>query len=314
VLRSYLRSRSSLIESIDMEYEKLSFPKHLYDSIKADWPENYLEILTVSNQKPPLTLRVNQQSSSREEYLETLLSEEIGFEITNDSVIGFTLNKPVDVGSIPGFSQGAVSVQDESAQLTAFALDLEKGFRVLDGCAAPGGKTCLLLETQPDITELVAIDFPHRIQGIHENLERMGLSAKVVESDMSKLDYWWDQVSFDRILLDVPCSGTGVIRRHPDIRHRRRQEDIKKFHDQQIKLLNTAWQLLKPGGVMLYVTCSVLKYENDGVIGEFLENLDNYQLQSLQPVFGLETEFGRQRLPGVHSGDGFYYCKLQKQS
>jgi len=183
---------------------------------------------------------------------------------------------------------------------------------VLDGCAAPGGKTCLLLESEPGLDELVAVDLPRRVEGIRENLQRIGLTAAIVESDFVDTEAWWDGAFFDRILMDVPCSGSGVIRRHPDIRHRRQAGDIAKFHRQQLILLDTAWKMLKPGGVLLYVTCSIFNQENDLTVEKFLGRITDFELQSLEPVFGLETRYGRQRLPGVHSGDGFYYCKLRR--
>jgi 16S rRNA (cytosine967-C5)-methyltransferase len=316
VLRNYLRNREKIAGKLNddtsTESSFYSFPLHLYEMIRADWPQYYRSILDASNEKPPLTIRVNTSRVTCEEYMDILTREGTGFDPTEDSEIGINFEKPVGVMDIPGFDNGDVSVQDESAQLTARALDLEAGMRVLDGCAAPGGKSCLLLESEPGLGEVVAVDLPHRVAGIRENLQRIDLAATVVESDLTDTNAWWDGELFDRILLDVPCSGSGVIRRHPDIRHRRQTSDIEKFHQQQLNLLDAVWKMLKPGGVVLYVTCSILKQENDLTIEKFLEQITDYELQSLEPVFGLETRYGRQRLPGVHSGDGFYYCKLRR--
>ena len=203
-------------------------------------------------------------------------------------------------------------MQDESAQLVAAALTLSTGQRILDGCAAPGGKTCLILESVSGALEVVAVDLPERVQGIRENLERLKLNARVVAADLTRTESWWDGKSFDRILLDVPCSGSGVIRRHPDIKHRRRLSDIEKFAGQQTRMLDSAWPLLAPGGQLLYVTCSIFRAENDHVIGKFVNRRDDFELQSLGDEFGIATQFGRQRLPGVHSGDGFYYASIRK--
>jgi 16S rRNA (cytosine967-C5)-methyltransferase len=316
VLRNYLRNREEiagkLMDNPSTEYSFYSFPSHLYELIRSDWPEYYRSILDASNEKPPLTIRVNTSRVTREAYMNILSQQGTGFCSTVDSEIGITFEKPVGVREVPGFDKGEASVQDESAQLVARGLDMEAGMRVLDGCAAPGGKTCLLLESEPGLDELVAVDLPERVEGIRENLQRIGLTAAIVESDFVDTEAWWDGAFFDRILMDVPCSGSGVMRRHPDIRHRRQAGDIAKFHRQQLILLDTAWKMLKPGGVLLYVTCSIFNQENDLTVEKFLGRITDFELQSLEPVFGLETRYGRQRLPGVHSGDGFYYCKLRR--
>ena len=316
VLRNYLRNREEIAAKLKsnatIEHRFYAFPRYLYEMIQSDWPAYYRLILGASNKKPPLTIRVNASRVTREAYMNFLSQQGIAVHSTADSAIGITFEKPVGVMEIPGFVKGDVSVQDESAQLVARALDMEAGMRVLDGCAAPGGKTCLLLESKPGLGEMVAVDLPHRVAGIRENLQRIGLTATIVDSDFIDTDAWWDGVSFDRILMDVPCSGSGVIRRHPDIRHRRQDGDIEKFHLQQLSLLNTAWKMLKPGGVLLYVTCSVFSQENDCTVEKFLGCITDFELQSLESVFGLKTRYGRQRLPGLHSGDGFYYCKLRR--
>ncbi len=313
VLRKYLREHQNSQEPIGEQ----CFPRHLVSWVYEDWPDHVQRIMKASNTKPPLTLRVNQQKSSRDHYLQTLSDVGIKSCATPDSRIGVTLENPVNVEEIPGFSDGVVSVQDESAQLIIAALDLQPGHRVLDGCAAPGGKTALIFETQPELDELIAVDLPHRTSAINENIRRIFENSiariTLLDADLLEHENWWDGGFFDRILLDVPCSGTGVMRRHPDIRHRRRQADINQFHDNQFQLLESAWNMLKPGGVMLYVTCSILRKENDRVIEKFMGQVTEIELQSLDSVFGIETACGRQRLPGIHSGDGFYYCKIGKR-
>jgi len=317
VLRNYLRKQDEYAQKVgsensENEHISLAFPIHLYERIRQDWPQDYRPILNASNQKPPLTLRINQQAITRAEFELELQKCEIDYTLTAQSKIGITLSKPVPVAKIPGFDEGRVSVQDESAQLITSAMDLDRGQRVLDGCSAPGGKTCLILESEPELASMVAVDLPNRIAGVNQNIARLGLEADVVPADLLDTPAWWDGKPFDRILLDVPCSGSGVIRRHPDIKHRRRASDIGKFACQQLSMLESVWPLLKPGGKLLYVTCSVFKAENDDVITKFTKDRDDFELQSLTNIFGVKSLYGRQRLPGVHSGDGFYYCGINK--
>jgi 16S rRNA (cytosine967-C5)-methyltransferase len=317
VLRNFLRKRVELIEAMDSEntaspHLTVAFPRHLFDRIRQDWPQHYQVVFDASNQKPPLTLRVNQLAITRDAYALELQRRGIDYALTGDSSIGITLCNPVPVSKIPGFDDGLVSVQDESAQLVIAALELSGGQTVLDGCAAPGGKTCLILESRPDLAAVVAVDFPDRTAGIHQNLARLDLDATVISADLEESPAWWEGKLFDRILLDAPCSGSGVIRRHPDIKHRRRDSDVKKFSFQQQSMLDAVWPLLKPGGKLLYVTCSIFRAENDDVIENFTQERDDFELQSLTDIFGVKTRYGRQRLPGVHAGDGFYYCCINK--
>ncbi len=311
-LRNFLRHKSEIIGSLNKAHVRDAFPKHLHERITRDWPDHAQAIFRASNKKPPLTLRINQKTTTRSLYAETLKGQGMDYVLTQDSDIGVTLSKPVAVERIPGFADGMVSVQDESAQLIASAVALSGGQRVLDGCAAPGGKTCLMLESQPDLSCLVAIDLPRRTPAIEQNLARLKLSATVMAADLLDTAAWWDGQPFDRIVLDAPCSGSGVIRRHPDIKHRRRPSDIAKFAQQQLAMINSVWPLLKPGGRLVYVTCSIFKAENDHVIEKFMAGKEDFELQSLNEIFGLASSFGRQRLPGVHSGDGFYYCGINK--
>ncbi len=295
VLRNFLRNKAEVVASLKKPHVIHSFPKFLYDRIGEDWPKQHQAIIQASNQKPPLTLRVNQAKLSRAQYQQELDQNNIDYTVSEQSELGLTLDKPVGVSNIPGFDQGLVSVQDESAQLISSILDIQEDQRVLDGCAAPGGKTCLLLEStfsKLDQFFMVAVDLPHRVDQIHENLNRLKLKAKVIPADLCELESWWDGEPFHKILLDVPCSGSGVIRRHPDIKHRRKAADVEKFAQQQFDLINSAWQVLKPGGLLLYVTCSLLRAENDDVIEKFIHSADGYELQSLPDMFGEITQFG----------------------
>ena len=315
VLRTYLRRRddSSLDElSNDLpESVKASFPQFLFDAIDEYWPEHASAIYAASIQKPPMTLRVNLQKTTRADYLEMLHAKNIGAKPTAESRTGITLEIPTGVDQVPMFDEGWVSVQDESAQLCTREMFLSAKQRILDACAAPGGKTCAILESEPSI-RLTAVDLPERVEAIRQNLDRIGLEAELKDSGLEEYADWWDDEVWDRILLDVPCSGTGVIRRHPDILHRRQQGDFERFAGNQLNLLEDAWPMLAHGGQLLYVTCSIMPVENDEVIKRFLSRHKDASVQKIKTILGLSTEFGLQRLPGVHDGDGFYYCRLIK--
>ena len=313
VLRNYLRRfDNQALESTSLGVEqRASFSVFLYQEILQAWPEHADAIYTASIQRPPLTLRVNRQKTTRQEYVKTLIEREIDSEITLDSAQGITLKMPRPVEDLPMFAEGWVSVQDESAQLCTDALKLGPGIRVLDACAAPGGKTCAILEAEPDIL-LSAVDLPERVESIRSNLKRIGQTATIHDQGMESVEQWWDGKPFDRILLDVPCSGTGVIRRHPDILHHRQSGDIERFAQQQQALMALAWPLLAQGGKMLYVTCSIMPMENDQVIEHFLNNNTDAAADPLTIPGALQTSYGNQRLQGVHNGDGFYYCRLAK--
>jgi 16S rRNA (cytosine967-C5)-methyltransferase len=225
--------------------------------------------------------------------------------------VGVQLEKACDITALPGFAQGWFSVQDEAPQLSAHLLELKSGQRVLDACAAPGGKTCHLLEAAD--VKVTAIELEQRRIGrMEENLQRLQLKADIICADASEPEGWWDGQHFDRILLDAPCSATGVIRRNPDIKILRSSEDILALAQLQLKLLTKLWPLLKPGGYLLYATCSVLRQENDRVVGRFLKYQTEAQHCAIEAHWGLELEHGRQLLPDPNSHDGFYYAKLHK--
>ncbi|MEA3292396.1 MAG: 16S rRNA (cytosine(967)-C(5))-methyltransferase RsmB [Pseudomonadota bacterium] len=312
VLRNFLRRQEAIQAAVTDPAARHAFPKWLYRRIETTWPRQYPAILEASNGRPPMTLRVNLSRVSREEYLTQLAAAGIAAAPTVDSAAGAVLKRPRPVTEIPGFAEGLVSVQDESAQLAAPALDLAPGMRVLDACAAPGGKACHLLETEPALDELVAVDLPARVDAIEENLQRLGLEAQVITADSTRPETWWDGRPFQRILLDAPCTGSGVIRRHPDIRHRRRDTDVEKFAAQQLALLKALWPLLAHGGKLLYITCSILAEENEAVARAFTGNTPGAQHLDLAATYGVTREYGRQRLPGEHHGDGFYFCLMEK--
>ena len=224
-----------------------------------------------------------------------------------------------DVQDLPGFAQGVVSVQDLGAQCVAFPLALAKGQRVLDACAAPGGKTALMAEREPDLAQLVAVDIdPQRLARVSDTLSRGKLAARLIHGDAGEPESWWDGVPFDRILLDAPCSALGVIRRHPDIRLRKSPSEIDKLPAIQTRLLNSTWRMLKPGGRLVYVTCTLTRSENRDLLAAFLHSTPGATpvpaaLWEGWPKFGESDGIGEQILPGEAAADGFYYAALTKQ-
>jgi 16S rRNA (cytosine967-C5)-methyltransferase len=315
VLRNFQRQQQNIL---DKEAENLVFqtahPKWLLKKINDAWPSEIAsQIIKANNQRAPMTLRVNGLHTSREDYLSTLEDAGIVASATDYSAQGVLLETPRDVTELPGFSDGYISVQDEAAQLAAHLLLLGSGQRVLDACCAPGGKTCHILESQPDLTSLLAIDLePRRLVRVTENLERLGLEAELKAADANNLDRWWDGKAFDRILLDAPCSATGVIRRHPDIKILRKPADIDKLAALQTQILVSLWQTLKPGGILVYATCSVLPAENDQIIRGFITSQDDAQLMPIDAIWGIATDHGRQLFPLENGNDGFYYSRLKK--
>ena len=270
------------------------------------------QILEANNLAGPLTLRVNRQKIARETYLQQLRDGGMSATATHYSPDGIICQQATDITSLPGFDAGQFSVQDEAAQLAAQLVNPQAGERVLDACAAPGGKTGHILECQPDI-DLLAIDrVEQRLQLVNENLARLGLAATVQQGDAAQPDLWWDQRPFDRILLDAPCSATGVIRRHPDIKLLRRAEDIARLVKTQAQILNAIWPLLKSGGMLLYATCSVLNDENNTQIQEFIATHADARARPLDVAWGQATPVGRQIWPGEAQMDGFFYSLIYK--
>ncbi len=297
-----------------LELAQTSHPKWLLERVKDSWPDHWQQIIEANNTQGPMTLRINQQKASRKDYHSRLTTADIAATACLHASHGLTLAHPVAVDRLPFFAEGYASVQDEAAQLSAALLALEPGLTVLDACAAPGGKTCHILETCPDTT-LVAIELePTRVTSIHQNLQRLGLKAEVKQADASVLTQWWDGTLFDRILLDAPCSATGVIRRHPDIKWLRRHRDIENLVALQHNLLASLWAVLKPGGRLVYATCSVLPEENEHTIAHFLKTQTDASHIPIPADWGLARPYGRQLFPQMGGHDGFYYAMIEKHS
>lgn len=314
VLRNFLRRRSQLESALDGgEQGRYAHPSWLVDATRDAWPRDWPRILDANNQRPPLSLRVNARRGSREQYRHRLERAGIAAAPIAHTEHGLVLDEARDVQTLPGFGEGLVSVQDGAAQLAALLLSPQAEERVLDACAAPGGKCAHMLELEPAIRELLALDHDHvRLARVHDNLERLGLRATMMCADAGDPSAWWDGVPFDRILVDAPCSGTGVIRRHPDIKLHRRPADVERLHARQVRLLDALWPLLAPRGRLVYATCSYLPRENDHVLAEFLAKHPDATGDPIPYQWGRATEHGRQVLPGEEAMDGFYYAMLGK--
>jgi len=323
VLRRYLREKDSLlalhVSAADNAVAYYSHPQWMLEKISSDWPQNWQQIVAANNQRPAFWLRVNSLQYSVEQYQQLLKNDGIDFEMLEPASLpsshAIKLGQGIDVRLLPGFAEGAISVQDAGAQLAADLLSVNDDARVLDLCAAPGGKTCHLLERYRNINQLVAIEIDEqRMQRVNENLQRLKLEsrAELIVADGSKYQQWWQGERFDRILLDAPCSGSGVIRRHPDIKTLRRESDINQLVKLQTDILQSAWHLLVPGGELLYVTCSVFKDENQYQMRRFLENNSDATEAVIGADWGSRCEHGRQLFPGEYDTDGFYFCRLIK--
>lgn len=307
ILRNFLRSRKTLLEKAALGAEgKYSYPQWWIDEIQAQYGERSSAILEAGNLHPPMTLRVNIRHGTVLDYLAQLSVLGISARIIEPDAL--QLEKPLPVEKLPGFFAGLVSVQDAGAQYAARLLDIHDGMRVLDGCAAPGGKTAHILECAQ--VEMVAVDKDEkRLQRVAQNLQRLGLTAQLVLGDAADPEKWWDGMVFQRILIDAPCSATGVVRRHPDIKWLRRSSDIAGFAAQQLKILRALWRLLAQDGKLLYATCSVFRQENEQVIAAFTaQQPDALHLPLILP----ESDNG-QILPNDQH-DGFFYSLLHKQT
>ena len=315
VLRNQQRRKDGMDPVLASNPEaRYAHPAWLIDLIKTDWPDDWAAILDANNARPPFSLRINQQRLTRDEYLERLSVHAIAATAIAHVPHGIFLEKPLPVTALPGFQGGDISVQDGAAQLAAGLLQLAPGLRVLDACAAPGGKTAHILESEPAV-QITAMDIDaRRLQRIEAGLSRLSLQATRVQGDAGKPDEWWDGQLYDRILLDVPCSATGVIRRHPDIKILRRQDDIAGLRQQQVSIMDAMWPLLAPGGMLLYCTCSVLAAENSEQVRLFLERWDDAEEVGIDAGWGRSCRHGRQIFPGEDSMDGFYFACLCKNS
>ncbi len=308
VLRRFQRERATLDAALEADAEaRFSHPAWLLEELARDWPEEWRRICDENNAAAPMSLRVNERRMTRDEYLEKLRAAGIGARASPIVTTAVVLDAPHPVEALPGFAAGEVSVQDVAAQRAAGFLDLEPGQRVLDACAAPGGKTGHILEACPGLAEVWALDRDDaRLARVRENLARLGLAARIVAGDATRPERWWDGRPFDRILLDAPCSAVGVIRRHPDIKVLRQPEDVARAVELQARLLHALWPLLRPGGRLVYATCSVLRRENDAQIDAFAAVVG-----AVEPA-GTEARSRCQTLPGDADGDGFYYASLLK--
>jgi 16S rRNA (cytosine967-C5)-methyltransferase len=320
LLRRYLRERDVLEADIARNpAERYATPRWLAECLREDWPERWTHILAASDAQAPMWLRVNARHGTAADYVATL--RRAGIEAAAEPRVpqAVLLATPRDVGEVPGFADGVVSVQDLGAQCVAFPLRLEPGQRVLDACAAPGVKTALMAEREPGLARLVAVDIDgRRLERVRENLERGRLEAQLVRGDAATPQSWWDGVPFDRILLDAPCSALGVIRRHPDIRLRRSPQELAKMPALQTRLLAAAFGMLARGGRLVYATCTLTRRENGELIRDFLERTAGAAAVPVEdwdgwPDFGESDVLGRQILPGEAMADGFYYAALTKQ-
>ena len=306
-LRRYQRDKATLLESLG-DSERAALPGWLHKLLSKPYPEQLDQVADASRQRPPFSLRINPERSSVDDY--SALLTEAGIDARVVGTSGLTLVQPVPVSQLPHFHDGFVSVQDESAQLAGLLLSPEPGMTVLDVCAAPGGKACHLAELGATVT---AADISEdRLVKVDENASRLHLSITSVLSDGRSLYEVLAPASFDAILLDVPCSATGVMRRNPDVKVIRRKSDLDQFAALQSELLQSVWTLLKPGGQLLYVTCSVLSQENDAVVGRFLDAETTACSLPLPQAVGEMTTYGQQVIPSALGGDGLYYALLGK--
>jgi 16S rRNA (cytosine967-C5)-methyltransferase len=314
LLRRFLRERETLeSEALRLPSARWLFPEWLLSALRRDWPDRWESIVAASNERPPMTLRVNPLRIDRRAYAAMLADSGIASRPAPGTEMGLTLDRPVPTRELPGFEGGLASVQDSGAQLASRLLDARPGQRVLDACAAPGGKTAAILERAGNRLDLVAIDSESsRLEPLRESLARLGLGARVERADAAEPRGDWTSNPFDRILLDVPCSSTGAIRRHPDIKWLRRASDIPALAALQSRILDAAWGLLAPGGRLLYATCSVLAAENWDQVGAFLARTPDAREVPLGGDWGLARAHGRQLLPTPGESDGFYYALLEK--
>jgi 16S rRNA (cytosine967-C5)-methyltransferase len=331
VLRRYQREGRDMLADIDADVAlRTSHPAWFVTALRNDFPATFDSVLAANNARPPFWIRVNRLRTSGRDYRRRLEAEGIAIvsSLFDDETL--LLERAVDVNALPGFAEGHVSVQDAAAQLAGRLLAAQAGERVLDACAAPGGKTCHVLELQPELEELVAVDVAgSRLQRVQQNLTRLGLAARLVEGDAEQTQQWWDGKPFNRILLDVPCSATGVIRRHPDIKLLRRASDVTSLAQRQAALLEKLWPLLADGGRLVYASCSALRAENAAVVGHFMRerqqarDVTRQLIDTLSDAPGLKqlatrTGSGATQEPGfrIAAGtadmDGFYYACLEK--
>jgi len=317
VLRRFQREQPEWIARLENKDERFAHPGWLLKMLKADWPDNWQQIADANNRPAPLWLRLNRRFDTPDTVRKLT---EGGFTVERHAVAGdaIKISTAAPVNSIPGFEEGRISVQDPAAQLAAELLFLESHHRVLDACAAPGGKACHMLETSPGVALTVLDQNPARLALVEENLARLGLrrndSIRIIDADAAATSEWWDGIFYDRILLDAPCTATGVIRRHPEIKWLRNPGQVEEASKLQARLLKRLWPLLETGGILLYATCSVLKVENSRQIQRFIELHPDAELLETGARWGQSFNYGRQNLPGEQEMDGFFYAGLRKKS
>lgn len=313
VLRNFLREKEGLLakaqENPSIWY---AHPQWMLAMIQHDWPQQWLKILENNNKKAPLTLRLNLMKVERENYLRKLAELGIVAQAHPWVSTAVVISSVVDVTALPGFAAGEISVQDASAQLAAALLSLQPKQYVLDACAAPGSKTTHMLELEPSLTVLALDHDPKRLLRVGENLQRLNVKAKCIAADAGELATWWDGRQFDRILLDTPCTASGVIRRHPDIKWLRQKEDVAKTAVLQAHLLQELWAVLQPGGLLVYSTCSIFKDENVRQLKKFIATQADCVEEKISGEWGIDQEIGKQILPDFEN-DGFYYACLRKK-
>jgi len=310
LLRSYIKQVSGSSLEID---QASSYPQWMRDKIKSDWPDYCDDIYQFNNQKAAIALRINTKKVTVDDYLKKLEAQAIGFDGDEAMPAFVRLEHAQNVMQLPGFEQGELYVQDGSAQMASSLLNIKQDMRVLDACAAPGGKSTHIAELADDV-QIVAVEKEaNRIQRLKDNINRLGHKISVVCGDAAEPNQWFSGELFDRILIDAPCSASGIIRRHPDIKILRREEDIAQLAQSQMSILNALWPLLKVGGELLYCTCSIFKQENEDQIALFLEQHTECSELKMEPFSGSQPRpFGLQVLPSSHGHDGFYYAKLTK--
>ncbi len=314
VLRNYQRQGEAQAEIVDQDDAwRHSHPLWLVERLQQAWPDDWARILEQANQRPPMILRVNRAKIALRDYAQTLAQQGMAARPLAGLPDALRLDQAMDVFKLPGFGEGHISVQDGGAQLAALLLSPRDGETILDACAAPGGKSCHILELAPN-AKLTALDKEERRLGrLRDNLARLGQQAEICVGDAANPEGEWAERQYDRILLDVPCSATGVIRRHPDIKWLRRPKDIPALTEEQARILDAAWPLLKPGGRLLYATCSILPDENRAQVDAFLERQADAAPVHIEGDWGRADGPGRQILPGDGDMDGFYYALLKKQ-
>jgi 16S rRNA (cytosine967-C5)-methyltransferase len=321
VLRRFQRERDTVLAAVDVELAvRTAHPRWFVEALQREQPQACEAILDANNEHPPMWLRVNRMRSDPDRYAAQLEAMDLAARRHPWAADAILVEPAVDAFSLPGFAAGHVSVQDAAAQLAVDALAPRPGERILDACAAPGGKTCHILERVAGEAEVTAVDVAEsRMKRVRDNLDRLGLSATLRVGDVSRPEMWWDRRPFDRVLLDVPCSATGVIRRHPDIKILRRGDDIPALASRQAAMLRSAWAFLRPGGTLVYTSCSVLRAENQEVIATFLTDTPAAEDGTAAacrewPERPPGTGPGYAVNPGEAGMDGFYYACLRKQA